>query len=136
MRTSNIISSDEQSKALSSTVLASEEVSIRCAICARIITATSELWTPTSDGAVVHVVCADRQARFAYWLRAIRAAISAIVVIGMLLLAQRSGVWEPRLVFGTAALAALHVLLNYHWWHLIAGPLFWRLRPTERRNQE
>jgi hypothetical protein len=136
MTSSSTISADEQSNAPSSTALASSEASVRCAICARTITANSELWAPTSDGAAVHVDCADRQARLAYWLRALRAAISAAVVLGVLLLARRSAQWEPRLVLGAAARAALHVLLNFHWWRLTAAPLVWRLQRTRRRTQD
>src|SRR3954470_2304035 len=90
---------------------------MRCAICGADVR-PSETSVPTSDGLIVHVVCADREATAAWLRRRQWAVVHTLVVagaVGALLWVGPHG-WLLALI---AVGAIAHPLLHPRLWHYL-----------------
>jgi hypothetical protein len=95
---------------------------MRCAICGHTIQLAVEPIVSTTIGELVHVSCADRDAQRAYRWRTWRAAASAGIAIGLLVLAVRIENSDVFLLALLLLLAVAHARLNERWWRLTILP--------------
>jgi hypothetical protein len=109
----------------SSVLVAHHSNVMRCTICGHAMLRTTEPVISTTTGELVHIGCADREARSTYHWRTCHAALSAGIAVVLLALAVRAEVDEPGYVVLLLILSAGHVLLNRRWWHLTIAP-YWR----------
>lgn len=89
---------------------------MRCAICGQTTHSALESVVPTMSGDLVHINCANRQARIAYRWRTCRASISACLAIILIGLAARDDIGEIGLVVLVVVLIVGHVRFNWRWW--------------------
>lgn len=88
-----------------------------CAICGRTIEA-GELFVSTTGGEVVHVACADQQARTAYGRRTVAALASAGLFASIIWVADCVSLGKIGLALLIAVLIAGHIVINWRWWRL------------------
>jgi hypothetical protein len=101
---------------------------MRCAICGHAILSGAEPVVATTTGNMVHIVCADREARRAYRWRTYHAAASSGIVIVLLALVVHAEGSDVVLLALLLILAIAHVRLNARWWHLTILSRRWRWR--------
>lgn len=99
-------------------------MTINCVICDKPITAREPI-VPTTMGRYAHIVCADGQAKRAYFRRKRAALLHAILVIGII-----AGAWEiggQGWAFGAGVFGmATHVCLQTIWWrHMMLWLRLW-----------
>jgi hypothetical protein len=95
---------------------------MRCAICGHAVLPAAEPIVLTTTGNMVHIDCADREARRTYLWRTCRAAASAGIAIGLLALTVRAHASDAIFLALLIILAVAHVRLNERWWHLTVLP--------------
>ena len=105
-----------------------------CGICGDLLRDTDGQAIPTTSGGAVHIRCAEEQARAAARQRAARAALSAVVGVGVWGLVMEAGALrvagEALLVVLLAVLLiGMHVLINRRWWQytIQSARLWWRM---------
>ena len=95
---------------------------MRCAICGHAILSAAEPVVSTATSELVHIDCADREARRAYRWRSCRAPVSAGIAIGLLALAVRAHGSDVVLLALLLILAVAHARFNERWWRLTVLP--------------
>lgn len=94
-----------------------------CAICGQPIAQHPAV--PTTRGQLVHVRCADTQARAAYKRRTAHALLSGLVAVAIVAGSATSGLPPALVVLLAVALACGHLALHRRWWTVRLGG--WRL---------
>ncbi len=95
-----------------------------CAICG--LPLRNGAAVPTTSGGQVHLHCAERQSRAAARERAVRAAGSAAILAGVLMLVVGLAVGSWGLVAVLALCVLAHVRVNHRWWlYLIQSIRLW-----------
>lgn len=89
---------------------------MRCAICGQSIRSAVEPVVPTMSGDMVHIDCANRQARTAYRWRTCRAIISACLAIILIGWAACDDIGAIGLIVLIVVLIAGHMRFNWRWW--------------------
>ncbi len=97
-----------------------------CAICGHSV--TNQPTVPTVHGGVVHITCADRQARGAHRRRTAIATVAGAFILAVLTLAAASGLPGSSLVLLAVLLPIAHVVANWRWWRISGRRLTTRLR--------
>lgn len=93
---------------------------MRCAICGGGVLA-HEPHVPTSDGLVVHIRCADREAARAWRGRWLRALSHLLFMSILIMIVVRVGATSPAQALLLAALwLALHLRLHARFWRSLA----------------
>jgi hypothetical protein len=99
---------------------------MRCVICRQAILDAIEPIVPTTMGDLVHMACADREARAAYCWRTGHALASAGLAIVLLSFAARSGACCEMLALLLMVVAVGHLFLNRGWRRLTVRWARWR----------
>jgi hypothetical protein len=89
---------------------------MQCTICHCDIQEQTEDWVSTRDSLVVHIGCADKEARIAWAQRQHQALLHVAVLVGLLfgillLLGNSPVFWCVG-----SLVSAAHVALHHHWW--------------------
>lgn len=86
----------------------------KCAICNQSVGEARTV--PTSDGDVVHIACAEREAAQAHRQRTIWSVGSAALLLALLVGTIGVGVGVPALFVLLVLVAVAHGVLNQRWW--------------------
>lgn len=108
---------------------------MRCAICGDQIDVSHPCVLPTTDGQYVHLMCAERDARVAARRRRAVAIITALFLVGVLVLSFLVGIeGRESLVALSLLLIGTHVFVNRRWWRYMIqrAQLWWRLGRIRR----
>jgi hypothetical protein len=95
---------------------------MHCVICGHAILSATEPVVSTTTSELVHIDCADREARRAYRRRTCRATTSTGIMIALLAVAVRTPGSDAVLLALLLIFAAAHVCLNARWWRLTVLP--------------
>lgn len=90
-----------------------------CAICRQPIAHYPAV--PTTSGELVHITCADTQARTAYRRRTAHAFLSGLVGVAIVVRPAIAGLPPLLVVLLAAALACGHLALHRRWWKVGVG---------------
>ena len=94
---------------------------MRCAICGQLVQ-PGDAHVPTTDGGVVHAVCADREARTAWARRRRWALLHALVVVILCAPLPWTGAqYWLLMLLGTGAIT--HPLLHRRAWYYLVRDL-------------
>ncbi len=91
---------------------------MRCAICGQAVNPSIERVVPTMTGGLVHIACADQEARRAYRNRTYRAASSTVVAIVLIGFVRHANIGEVMFLILLTLLVVGHICLNLRWWRV------------------